>query len=143
MELELSQPLSFDSLLCLTGFRTDKQLQTNYALNIATIRHWKNKTLKAEDSWRRVIYEFFIRYVPEKDFWEAGETEQELEVDLKRNITILELGESNYYSLQCSKKEYKRFIAEMLATTPTKILRQRIEFLKECIDSRQQIDTKR
>lgn len=120
-----------DCINCLTGILADKEIVAKYELKIATIRHWKNKSINEDDSWRRIAYELMVRYVPKKDkHLHCGE------IDLKKNITILEIGEKNYHSFETSHKAYKRFLHEIITQTPTDILKARINFLKECVDSR-------
>lgn len=132
MEIEKRRSSNF-SIVCLTGFLTDKEIVAKYELKIATIRHWKNKSINDCDSWRRIAYELMVRYVPKKDdFIKTNPNE----VDIQKNVTLMEIGERNFTSFKASQKAYKKFIVDVVSNTPTSILKDRVEFLKECVDSR-------
>ena len=81
MKNDLKDDDYIESISCLTGYLTDKEIAEKYGMKIPTIQQWKNKTLKDEDSWRRIAYELFIRYVPEKDKYKANVDKEK--IDLK------------------------------------------------------------
>ncbi len=120
-------------LVCLTGLLTDKEMVHKYQMGIATARIWKSKDIYDTDSWRRIVYEMLLRYVPTKD--EHRSNPKMCNSDVKRNLTSLEFGEKHYGVFRNSPKLYKSFIVEMIERTPPKIFKSRIDFIRECIHS--------
>lgn len=129
-----TNPSVIEDLLCLTGYARDKEIVNNYSIQIPTITNWKLKTLNDEDSWRRLAYELFVRYVPSKDKY-YNSSMPISDKDILRNITAFEIGTKNYGSFCASAKPFKIFLVKMIENTPSAVFKKRVEFLKECIDS--------
>ncbi len=123
-----------EDVYCLTGLLRDKEIASIYSLKIPTIRYWKNKTLDDFDSWKRITYELLVRYIADKDIYSKN-TKRNSDLDIKKNLTSLEIGEKEYESFKFSPKDYKIFMTNLIEFTPSEIFKKRILFLKECIDS--------
>lgn len=128
----ISSPI--DDLHCLTGYARDKEIVARYSVQLPTLTNWKLKTLDDDDSWRRLAYELFVRYVPLKDKY-YNSIDRISEKDILRNITTFEIGTKNYGSYCASTKPFKIFIVRMIENTPSAVFKKRVDFLKECITS--------
>lgn len=127
---------AYSDIACLSGFLTDKEIVIRYNLSIATIQQWKSNP-SLETYWKRIVYEFFVRYIPEKDKYTSNELISEL--DIKRNLTHIGIGLKLYDSFMKSSQNYKKEILKIIEHTPFEVFRNRIDFLKECIDTRENI----
>lgn len=127
---------AYSDIACLSGFLTDKEIVIRYNLSIATIQQWKSNP-SLETYWKRIVYEFFVRYIPEKDKYTSNELISEL--DIKRNLTHIGIGLKLYDSFMKSSQNYKKEILKIIEHTPFEVFKKRIDFIKECIDTRENI----
>ena len=131
--LEYSQS---EYIFALSNILTDKQITQKYKLRTSTITEWKRKNLNDEDAWKRIAYEFFVRYFPENDIFVNQGIENNETVNIRKNITLMQIGDKNYQSFLISRKIFKLFLASIIRFTPTIVLEERIKFIIHCIESR-------
>jgi len=118
----------------MCAYHKTETLKEKYKFSQTTIRDWKTKDEDDGDFWRRIAYEYFLRYNEEAEVskYEIF-TEEELKCDPEINRSLFELNAGDFDSFSKSPKKFKKVLYNIITKESTFILRLRISFLKSCI----------
>lgn len=99
-------------------------------LNISktAYKEWSNKEITDTDFWKKIIIIYIFNYNESK---ENRLFLNKFSVDLNKNKSILEIGFTDFKRINSSKIDFYKYIAKVLETTPTKIFKERIDFIKK------------